>query len=857
MAFTIEHVQARQILDSRGNPTIEVEVILDSGAVGRAAVPSGASTGENEAAELRDGDKKRYNGKAVTKAVANVNQTIAPLLMAMDAREQEAIDHLLIQEDGTPDKRKLGANAILGVSMACAKAACQAAGLPLYRYLGGSAAKTLPVPMFNILNGGKHADNTVDFQEFMVQPWGFDNFQDALRAGVEIYHALKKVLHDKGLSTAVGDEGGFAPNLKSNEDALKIIEQAVDKAGYSWGEQIFVALDPATSECWNEAKEHGKTGYMMFKSSKEVLSTRDMVDLWVSWCKKYPIRSIEDGLAENDWEGWKLLTQKLGDKVQLVGDDLFVTNAKFLKKGIAQGCANSILVKVNQIGTLSETLDAVNLAIRSRYSAVLSHRSGETEDATIADLAVATNCGQIKTGAPCRSDRNAKYNQLLRIAEELGDAAIYADWTRADAIAASVRRPSIPARERRVAPPPAGTDARPAIQSAIEELARRGGGRVILGEGLWISDGPIHLRSRIDLHLEQGATLRFLGNAEKYLPPVISRWEGTEVWTYSPMIYAHAAEDVALTGAGTIDGQGEANWLPWRKDQGPIQRLLRDYGRDGVPVEQRVFVGERRLRPHFVQFHRCQRVLVEGVTLVDSPFWMVHPVFCRDVTVRGIRCVSLHINSDGVDPDSSRRVLIENCTFEVGDDGVAIKSGRDQDGWRVGIPSEQIVVRNCIYGGTIGGAVAIGSEMSGGVRDVWIENWQIARSNHALYFKANLDRGGMIRDVHARNFDIGETAAAVIFTNDYHSYRGGNSPPDFGRVSVENFRVGKADYGLAIQGHPTAPVHDVLVRGMMIDQVGTPVELSHGERIVLDNVVMNGRKVGLADAIPWTPGKRH
>lgn len=429
MAFLIESITGRQILDSRGNPTVEVEVLLDSGVVGRAAVPSGASTGENEASELRDGDKKVYLGKGVLGAVENVNRKIAPTLLGMDVREQEAIDRALIEEDGTANKKDLGANAILGVSMACAKAAAEACGLPLYRYLGGSGAKTLPVPMFNILNGGKHADNTVDFQEFMVQPWGFDRFEDGLRAGVEIYHALKKVLHDKGLSTAVGDEGGFAPDLKGNEDALKLIEQAVDKAGYSWGEEIFVALDPATSELWNEAKEEGKKGYKMFKSSKDVLSSKDMIELWASWCQKYPIRSIEDGLAENDWEGWKQLTDRLGDRVQLVGDDLFVTNPKFLARGLKEGCGNAILVKVNQIGTLSETFDAVGLAMRNRYAAILSHRSGETEDATIADIAVATNCGQIKTGAPCRSDRNAKYNQLIRIAEELGDSAVYGSST--------------------------------------------------------------------------------------------------------------------------------------------------------------------------------------------------------------------------------------------------------------------------------------------------------------------------------------------------------------------------------------------------------------------------------------------
>ncbi len=422
MSFEIDVTHARQVLDSRGNPTVEVEVELTNGARGRALVPSGASTGEHEAVELRDGDKKVYMGKGVEQAVLNVNQQIAPELIGQDARDQQYIDHLMIELDGTENKSRLGANAILGVSMAVAHAAAEASGLPLWRYLGGSGAKVLPVPMMNILNGGKHADNNVDFQEFMIQPWGFDNFADALRAGVEIYHTLRKVLHDKGLSTAVGDEGGFAPNLASNEDALKVIEEAVDKSGYKLGEQIFIALDPATSEMW-DAK---KGGYVFFKSNPDkVLTSDEMIDHWADWCAKYPIRSIEDGLAENDWDGWKKLTDRLGDKVQLVGDDLFVTNPKFLAKGIANHTANSILVKVNQIGTLSETFDAVNLAMRNGYTAVLSHRSGETEDATIADIAVATNCGQIKTGAPCRSDRNAKYNQLIRIAEQLGDAAVY------------------------------------------------------------------------------------------------------------------------------------------------------------------------------------------------------------------------------------------------------------------------------------------------------------------------------------------------------------------------------------------------------------------------------------------------
>ena len=419
--FAIESVHARQILDSRGNPTLEAEVVLENGMGGRAAVPSGASTGEHEAVELRDGDKSRWLGKGVTKAVDHVNDEIAPAVFGLDATDQEGIDTVLLELDGTENKSRLGANATLAVSMAVAHAAAAATRQPLYRYLGGVAAKTLPVPMMNILNGGKHADSTVDMQEFMIQPWGFFDFEEALRAGVECYHALKKVLHDKHLSTAVGDEGGFAPNLKSNEEALELIAIAVEKAGYKLGEQIFIALDPAMSELSNEAKAKGKQGYCFFKSNPDRIATSDeIIDMWASWCAKFPIHSIEDGLAEDDWAGWKKLTDKLGGKVQLVGDDLFVTNSKFLQKGIDQGCANAILVKVNQIGTLSETFAAVNLAHRNGYRAILSHRSGETEDATIADIAVATNCGQIKTGAPCRSDRNAKYNQLLRIAEELG-----------------------------------------------------------------------------------------------------------------------------------------------------------------------------------------------------------------------------------------------------------------------------------------------------------------------------------------------------------------------------------------------------------------------------------------------------
>jgi enolase len=423
--YTIEHVHAREILDSRGNPTVEVDVILADGTRGTAAVPSGASTGENEAVELRDGDAKRYGGKGTLKAVDNVNKKIAPELIDLDAREQEAIDRLMIDLDGTPTKAKLGANAILGVSMAVAKAAAQASGLPLYRYLGGTSAKVLPVPMMNILNGGKHADNNVDFQEFMIQPWGATSFAHALRMGAETYHALKKVLKKKGYNTSVGDEGGFAPSLKSNEEALEVIAEAVKAAGYKFGKDIFVALDPAASELANEAKEAGKKGYKFFKSSQEIVSSDQLAAIWAEWAGKYPIRSIEDGMSENDWEGWKKLTDKLGDKLQLVGDDLFVTNTKFLAKGIETKTANSILIKVNQIGTLTETFEAVQLAMRNGYSAVISHRSGETEDATIADIAVATNCGQIKTGAPARSDRVAKYNQLLRIEEELGEQAVY------------------------------------------------------------------------------------------------------------------------------------------------------------------------------------------------------------------------------------------------------------------------------------------------------------------------------------------------------------------------------------------------------------------------------------------------
>jgi enolase len=425
MTTTISHIHARQILDSRGNPTLECEVTLSGGGVGRASVPSGASTGENEAVELRDGGEQ-WCGKGVSLAVAHVNGPIADSIKGKDAINQEDIDTTMIELDGTENKENLGANALLGVSMAVAHAAANAKNEPLYTYLGGDQARTLPIPMFNILNGGKHADNTVDFQEFMIQPWGFDNFGEALRACVEIYHTLKGVLHDKGMSTAVGDEGGFAPNLSDNEEALLLIEEAVDKSGYSWGEQIFVALDPATSELVSEARKLGKDGYCFFSSEPErVISSDELIDLWADWCNRYPIRSIEDGLGEDDWSGWNQLTKRLGDKIQLVGDDLFVTNPLFLNKGISECCGNSVLIKANQIGTLTETLKAVSLAHENNYSAILSHRSGETEDTTIADLSVATNCGQIKTGAPCRSDRTAKYNQLIRIAEQLGDRAKY------------------------------------------------------------------------------------------------------------------------------------------------------------------------------------------------------------------------------------------------------------------------------------------------------------------------------------------------------------------------------------------------------------------------------------------------
>jgi len=417
MSMIVE-IHGRQILDSRGNPTIEVDVTLDDGAVGSAAVPSGASTGVHEAWELRDGDKSVFGGKGVLKAVANVNNQIADELIGADALDQAAIDARLIELDGTDNKEELGANAMLGVSLAVAHAAARSCELPLYRYLGGVGARVLPAPMMNILNGGQHADNSVDVQEFMVMPLGFDRFSDALRCGCEVFHSLKKVLHDKKLNTAVGDEGGFAPDLPNNAAAIELILEAIEKAGYKAGKQAFIAMDPAASEFYDKSKK-------VYKIDGKELDAAGVVDLWASWVEKYPICSIEDGCAEDDWEGWKLLSERLGNRVQLVGDDIFVTNTERLQRGIDEHIANSILIKVNQIGTLTETIDAIHLAARNGYTNVISHRSGETEDATIADLAVALNTGQIKTGSASRSDRIAKYNQLLRIEEQLGSTALY------------------------------------------------------------------------------------------------------------------------------------------------------------------------------------------------------------------------------------------------------------------------------------------------------------------------------------------------------------------------------------------------------------------------------------------------
>ncbi|MBN1824951.1 MAG: phosphopyruvate hydratase [Candidatus Eisenbacteria bacterium] len=419
----IADLHAREILDSRGNPTLEVECVLDSGGFGRAMVPSGASTGEHEAVELRDGDPKRYLGKGVTRAVANVNEIIGPELLDMDALDQQLIDQVLIELDGTPNKANLGANAVLGASLAAARAAADAVGLPLYRYLGGARARLLPTPMMNVLNGGSHADNNVDIQEFMIVPAGAPTFREALRVAAEIFHHLKKVLKGKGLNTSVGDEGGFAPDLKSNEDALRVILQAIESAGYRPGEDVWFALDPAASEFYKNGK------YILAAEKDPERDAAGMVDYWAGLVDRYPILSIEDGLAEDDWDGWKLMTERLGDQIQIVGDDLFVTNVERLRRGIESGCANSILIKLNQIGTLTETLDAMETASRAGYTSVVSHRSGETEDSTIADLAVATHAGQIKTGSLSRTDRIAKYNQLLRIEEELDTAARYAGLT--------------------------------------------------------------------------------------------------------------------------------------------------------------------------------------------------------------------------------------------------------------------------------------------------------------------------------------------------------------------------------------------------------------------------------------------
>ncbi|MDP4281380.1 MAG: phosphopyruvate hydratase [Bacteroidota bacterium] len=418
---SIVSIHARQILDSRGNPTVEVDVYTNNGVMGRAAVPSGASTGIHEAVELRDGDKKVYLGKGVLKAVQNVNKVIAEELNGAFVEDQVEIDRRLIELDGTPNKGKLGANAILGVSLAVANAAAQETGQPLYRYLGGVAANTLPIPMMNILNGGSHADNSIDFQEFMIMPVGADTFAEAIRMGSEVFHNLKKVLAKANYATNVGDEGGFAPNLKSNEEAIKVILQAIETAGYKPGEDVFIALDPASSEYYIPEENV----YHLHKSSGEKLSPKDMVAFWADWVKKYPIISIEDGMAEDDWDGWAMMTKELGDKIQLVGDDLFVTNVERLKMGIDKKVANSILIKVNQIGTLSETINAVNMAYRNSYTAIISHRSGETEDTTIADLSVALNTGLIKTGSACRSERIAKYNQLMRIEEQLENSANY------------------------------------------------------------------------------------------------------------------------------------------------------------------------------------------------------------------------------------------------------------------------------------------------------------------------------------------------------------------------------------------------------------------------------------------------
>ena len=431
-------------------------------------------------------------------------------------------------------------------------------------------------------------------------------------------------------------------------------------------------------------------------------------------------------------------------------------------------------------------------------------------------------------------------------------------WGRAERIVAAIRRVAIPPRTFPLAEfAPTAGDSRPAILAAIRAAHEAGGGRVVIPAGLHLSAGPIHLRSNVELHLEAGATLRFLPGEQLYLPPVRTRWEGTECYTLSPMLYAEDCENIALTGPGTIDGQGAAHWLPWRETQKAAQTALRDMGRDGVPVEQRVFTGERRLRPHFVQFNRCKRVLVDGPRLIDSPFWMVHPLLCEDVVIRNIRCKSDHVNSDGVDPDSSRRVLIENCDFDVGDDGISLKSGRDQDGWRVGVPTEDVVIRNCTYSGHAGGGMAIGSEMSGGVRHVFVDGFRIPKARHTLYFKANLDRGGRISDVFIRNIAAGETASLLVFTNDYHSYRGGNFPTVFERILIENVTVATTGVGISIAGRPDAPVRDVVIRNVTMGAAKHPLQISNALDMTLQRVVHDMRMITLDDAEPvppWVPG---
>jgi polygalacturonase len=432
-----------------------------------------------------------------------------------------------------------------------------------------------------------------------------------------------------------------------------------------------------------------------------------------------------------------------------------------------------------------------------------------------------------------------------------GDAS--ADWSVPDKIIQSIQRVNIPNKRFEIAasnlPKPGSGDVRPALQSVVDEAHQAGGGKVVVPAGLWLSDGPIRLRSNVELHLAKGSHIRFSPTPESYLPAVLTRWEGTDVYTYSPMLYAEDCENIALTGPGKLDGQGKDHWLPWRQAQEPIKSILRDMGRDGVPVEERVFIGDRRLRPYFVQFNRCKRVLVDGPTLIDSPFWMVHPLYCEDVIVRNLKCYSPHINSDGVDPDSSKRVLIETCTFDVGDDGVSIKAGRDEDGRRVARPSEDIVIRNCAYTGRTGGAVAIGSEMSGGVRNVWVDGFTMQEAKHALYFKSNLDRGGMIRDVFIRRIFADKVHSVLVFSNNYHSYRGGNAPTDFRDVYVENVRVNEAVIGISIQGNSSVPVRNVWIKDMTVAKAEYPLKLSRAEQINLDRVRMNDRFLSTSDAL--------